>query len=202
MRTGSRREIRRDPINTRPGVSAPGFIFINSPLTPIPVIWYNGRDMRKRKKSNGFDQLIFEKGDGALKRWTEALQPWRLISPENRPLPHAYSWYLEEEHVGRRPTLGLISLAHFAEKLLYRAYTYCPGTRASAKAQRLFMTIRRKMAQMKYRGDRHGRIQTKEEKRYMKTTVCGILPLARAALDAVQAEGLKPRTVTLREALE
>lgn len=157
--------------------------------------------MRKRKKSNGFDELVFEKGDGALKRWAEPLQAWRMVSPENRRLPHAYSWYLDEAKVGARPTLGLISLAHFAEKLLWRAYRDCPDTRASAKAQRLFGTIRRKMAQMKYRGDKGGRLQTKVERLYMKSTVKAVVALARSAFEAVEAEGRKPRTESLERAL-
>ena len=147
--------------------------------------------MRKRKKSNGFEELVFEKGDGALKRWAEPLQGWRMSSPENRRLPHAYSWYLDESKVGARPTLGLISLAHFAEKLLWRAYRDCPDTRASARAQRLFGTVRRKMAQMKYRCDRGGRLQRKTERLYMKSTIKAVVGLARSAFEAVEAEGRK-----------
>lgn len=157
--------------------------------------------MRRRVKQNGFTELVFEKGDGALKRWAEPLQRWRLTSPENRRLPHAYSWYLDGANVGARPTLGLLSLAHFAEKLLYRAYRDCPDTRASARAQRLFVTIRRKMAQMKYRGDKGGRLQTRVERLYMKSTVKAVVALARAALEAVDAEGRRPRTASYRKAM-
>lgn len=158
--------------------------------------------MRKQKKSNGFEELMFEKGDGALRRWAEPLQGWRMASPENRRLTHPRSWYLDEAKVGARPTLGLLSLAHFAEKLLWRAYRDCPDTRASVKAQRLFGTIRRKMAQMKYRGDRNGRLQTKVEKLYMKSTVKAVVALARSAFEAVEAEGRKPVTASYRKAME
>lgn len=158
--------------------------------------------MRKRIKNNGFAELVFEKGDGVLKRWSEPMQSWRLVSPENRKLTHAFSWYLDEENVGKRPTIGLLSLAYFAEKLLYNAYKSCPGTRACAKAQRLFVTIRRKMAQMKYRGDNSGRLQTKVESRYMKSTVKNIVVLAKNTFEAIKAEKKTGKTTTYNKAIK
>lgn len=158
--------------------------------------------MRKVKKQNGFDAYVFERGDGALRRWAEALEGWRMGSPENRKLAHPREWYLDEGNLLPRPTLGLLSLAFFAEKLLWRAYRHCPDTRACAKAQRLFGTIRRKMLQMRYRKDSSGRVQRKAERAYMKSTVQVCCRLARGAFDAVEGEGRRRRTVSMTKALE
>lgn len=158
--------------------------------------------MKKRKKDNGFDELVFEKGDGMLVRWADALQGWRMSSPENRELPHPMKWYLDEANLLPRPTIGLLSLSRFAEKLLWRAYKYCPDTRASAKAQRLFGLVRRRMAQLKYRGaGRSRRVQCRRHRMYLQSSVRACAAMARDAFDAVEAMGRHRCTISMTKAL-
>lgn len=157
--------------------------------------------MRRRKKENGFEELVFEKGDGALKRWADPLQGWRMASPENRDLAHPLRWYLDEANLLPRPTLGLLSLSRFAEKLLWRAYKYCPDTRACAKAQRLFGLVRKRMSQLQYRGDGSRRVQNRRQKMYLRSSVRACAAMARDAFDAVEAMGRRRCTVSMTKAL-
>ena len=158
--------------------------------------------MKKVKKSNGFEAFSFERGDGAVRRWSEALEGWRMGSPEKRRLAHSWAWYLDEGNLLPRPSLGLLSLSKFAERLLWRAYKECPGTRACARAQRLFGTVRRKMEQMRYRHDKSGRFQRKVEKMYMKSTVVACCRLARDAYESVEKEGRRVRPMSMKGSLE
>lgn len=157
--------------------------------------------MQKKAKANGFSTFVFERGDGVLKRWAEPMQAWRLKSPENRALAHKMEWYLEERNLIARPAIGILSLSRFAEKLLWKAYKEYPNTRASVRAQRLFATIQKKMAQMRYRADKSGRLQTKVEKLYMKSTIRTLLVLARRAHEDMLEESHRVRPSTMRKAL-
>ena len=156
--------------------------------------------MKKRKKSNGFEEFVFERGDGAVARWSDVMQPWRLSSPEMRRLAHPYAWYLDERNLLSRPTFGLLSMGRFAEHLLARAARECPGTRAYVKAARLMAAVQRKMGQMRYRGY-HGRFQRNRERGYLASTVRRLVALAGAAAAAVKDAGRPSRTMSMRDAL-
>lgn len=149
--------------------------------------------MRKVEGKNGFKTLVFGRGDGMLVRWADSLQGWRAVAPERRRLAHAAAWYLDAEARSRRPLYGLQALAIFAERTLWEALTRCsPDGREVASARRAFLTVRRKLSQMRYRG-RNGRIQNKDDVRYLRSSVavCARLAakahaLVKAAMDAAK----------------
>lgn len=123
--------------------------------------------MKIEVEKNGFKVRTFSAGDGMLVRWSDSLQQWRARSPARRKLAHAASWYLDAEARARRPLYGLQSLAIFAERLLYEAMRrHDVNGREVASAQRAFVTVQRKMAQMKYRHCSHV-----AEMRYLRSSV-------------------------------
>ena len=157
--------------------------------------------MQRKSKSNGFETLVFERGDGVVKRWSEVMQPWRLTNPEWRRLAHPYAWYLEEGNLLARPAFGMLSMGRFAEHLLWRARRECSGGRAEVKAARLFAAVQRKMSQLRYRTDKSGRFQRKVERGYLASTLRGLVGLAKTAVDAFDAEAEARRTTSMRDAL-
>ena len=156
--------------------------------------------MKKRMKSNGFEALEFERGDGAVRRWSDVMQPWRAVSPEKRRLAHPYSWYLDEGNLLKRPTFGMLSAGRFAEHILWRAMKECPGSRAFLKASRLMRLVQRKMAQLRYRS-RGGRFRRARERDYLESTLRNLRAAMEAAAAALAAEGGQVRTVSMADAL-
>ena len=156
--------------------------------------------MKKRMKSNGFEDLEFEKGDGAVRRWSDVMQPWRAISPEMRRLAHPYAWYLDENNLLKRPTFGMLSAGRFAEHLLWRAMKECPGTRACLKASRLMYLVQRKMTQLRYRSQ-GGRFRRGRERDYLVSTLKNICEVMNAAVKAFFAEERITRMASMYDAL-
>lgn len=135
--------------------------------------------MKKVRLENGFSTLVFSRGDGLRVRWAEHLQKWRLSAPVRRRLAHPPAWYLDAEARSQRPTYGLVAVAIFCERVLWEALTHCDQDgREVACARRAFLTVRRKMGQMKYRGGKD-RFYRADEVRYMKSSVA--VCIARAA---------------------
>jgi len=157
--------------------------------------------MQRKAKSNGFETIVFEKGDGMVKRWSEIMQPWRLTNPEKRRLTHPYAWYLEEKNLLARPTFGLYAMGRYAEHLLWRAHRECPReSRAVIRVTRLFATVQKKMAQMRYR-TQGGRFQRKVERGYLITTLKGLVELANSATELFFMEASMRRKQLMRDAL-
>ena len=132
--------------------------------------------MERKKTERGF-VYVFAAGDGMRRRWSADLQKWRAEAPARRKLAHAASWYLDAEARSRRPLYGLQALAAFTERLLWDALSRRDQEgREVASARRAFLTVRRKMAQMKYRNPAHV-----AEKRYLRSSVARCVELARRA---------------------
>lgn len=144
-------------------------------------------DMRRQRDvKTGFQKLGFEAGDGALRRWEDHMQSWRVSSPAKRHLSHGAEWYLDPKHVTARPVIGMISLATFAERTLWDALTYCgPGARCVASAQRLMLAVQRRMRQLRYRS-MGGRFRSGPAKKYLVSSVEYLLQLARRTHERVQ----------------
>lgn len=144
--------------------------------------------MKKEKLKNGFTRLVFGRGDGVLKRWTDSMQKWRAEAPAKRHLSHPVGWYLDADARSKRPVYGLLSTAIFTERVLWEALTTCdPNGREVASARRAFLFVRRKMEQMRYRG-RNGRIQNRTEQRYLRSSVSQGIELAKKAWALVETE--------------
>ena len=158
------------------------------------------RGMKKRMKSNGFETLEFEKGDGAVRRWSDVMQPWRAVSPEMRRLSHPYAWYLDERNLLKRPTFGMLSAGRFAEHLLWRAMKECPGSRAFLKASRLMQLVQRKMSQLRYRSQ-GGRFRRARERDYLESTLRVLCAAMNAAAAAFAEESRQTRTASMSDAL-
>lgn len=158
--------------------------------------------MLREKKKNGFDRLVFEAGDGVLRRWSQCMEDWRLVQPERRNLPHPRMWYLDEARLSRRPVFGIYSLGIFAERLLWEAYRTSGGdvTREVVAARRFYLAVRKRMAQMRYRGSR-GRIQKRSDVMYLKSSVSYLVGLAaRANARVVAAMEAEKAVEKLRKA--
>ena len=98
--------------------------------------------------------------------------------------------------------MGLVSLAIFAEHVLYKAYMECPGSRALLKAQRLFATVQKKMRQLRYRGGKDGRLRNKVERGYLLSSISSLVEMARVTWGAVSAEAKRARVASAKEALD
>ena len=159
--------------------------------------------MTKEKSKNGFSRLVFEAGDGVLRRWSQCLEEWRLVQPEKRNLPHPRGWYLDEARLSRRPVFGLFSLGIFAERLLWEAYRTCgDGSREAVAAKRLYLAVRKRMAQMRYRGS-NGRIQKRSDVLYLKSSIAFLVPIAaRANARVVAAMEAGKAVEKLRKAMK
>lgn len=151
-------------------------------------------------KPNGFEALEFERGDGAVRRWSDVMQPWRAVSPEGRRLAHPYAWYLDEANLLKRPTFGMLSAGRFAEHLLWRAMRECPGTRAFLKASRLMRLVQAKMGQLRYRSQ-GGRFRRARERGYLASTLRNLCAAMKAAAEAFASESKPVRTASMSEAL-
>lgn len=111
------------------------------------------------------------------------------VSPlyRNCHLTHGPDWYLQDEHILRRPSMGLLSLGRFALWLLYRTQVEANGSKAHVQASRLMLRIRKRMAYYMYQGGKTKRLTRELVKRY--AGACRkILPLARRAYELYRAE--------------
>ena len=153
--------------------------------------------MKRVKDEKGFKRYVFSPGDGMLKRWAEHLQKWRAVAPARRKLAHAAAWYLDADARARRPLYGLHALAIFTERILWEALTrYDPDGREVASSRRAFLAVRKKMAQMRYRGGKNGRVTSVPEKSYLRSSVTRCVALAGKAfrlVQGVETEGFDDR---------
>lgn len=154
--------------------------------------------MRKIEKKSGVKTYVFEKGDGMRRRHKRYLEEWRTRLPDpvkysnGRMLRHRPEWYLQEEHILGRPSIGIASLAHFAEWLLYMTQKRMQGSKAHALASRLFRLLQRRMACYMYRKGLDSELDDALTKRYF--AVCrDALVLAREAHAAYEARRAEMR---------
>lgn len=107
--------------------------------------------MKKIEAKNGTKRYVFEKGDGVRRRFLPFMEEWRVRLPDPKEyaprarLRHPHEWYLDERHILRRPSMGLLSLAQFAEWMLYMTQMKAQGSKAHVAATRLFLYIQRRM---------------------------------------------------------
>lgn len=148
--------------------------------------------MKKTVRRNGTETLVFERGDGVRRRYLRFLEEWRERLPDpvrfsnGRMLRHPPAWYLDEAHVLARPSIGLYSLARFAEWLLYSAEKRGRGGKAHALAARLFALVRARMKAYMHRTALGAGIPGRETAVY--AGACrSVLPVARAAYGEYEA---------------
>lgn len=113
--------------------------------------------MKKITTSTGGRTLKFERGDKMRRRYAKYLVDWRLRLPDptftkaGNTLRHPPAWYLDEEHILRRPVIGLYSLAQFAEWLLYKTQRADQGGKTHVLATRFFHIVRHNMAEHRHK---------------------------------------------------
>ena len=113
--------------------------------------------MKKIEARNGTKRYVFEKGDGVRRRFLPYMEEWRLRLPDPKEyaprarLRHPHEWYLDEKHILWRPSMGILSLAQFAEWMLYMVQVKAPGSKAHVAATRLFLYLQRRMRTYMYR---------------------------------------------------
>lgn len=113
--------------------------------------------MKKIEAKNGTKRYMFEKGDGVRRRFLPFMEEWRVRLPDPKKyaphirLRHSQKWYLDEKHILQRPSMGLLSLAQFAEWMLYMTQMKAQGSKAHVAATKLFLYIQRRMRAYMYR---------------------------------------------------
>lgn len=118
--------------------------------------------MKKIEAKNGTKRYMFEKGDGVRRRFLPFMEEWRVRLPDPKKyvprtqlrhtrLRHPQKWYLDEKHILQRPSMGLLSLAQFAEWMLYMTQMKAQGSKAHVAATKLFLYIQRRMRAYMYR---------------------------------------------------
>lgn len=154
--------------------------------------------MRKIARKDGGSTLVFERGDKMRRRYKRYVEEWRGRLPDpvrysnGRMLRHRPEWYLEDAHILARPSIGIASLARFAEWLLYTVQKRKPGGREHALAARLFRLVQRRMRAYMYKCSLDANLSDKGTKWYLGACRA-ILPLAREAHAAYEAMRLEQK---------
>lgn len=103
-------------------------------------------------------------------------------------LNHKPEWYLQEEHILLRPSIGLFSLGKFAVWLLYATqHDISFGSRSHVQATRFLLRVQRRMETYMKRGGKTKRLTRALIKVY--AGACrALLPLARHAYELYKSE--------------